>query len=171
MRDPHHLCGPYCRPRTSSPSVRRPVITAPNADRGQHDPPDYPQVQSSPEFAELRRAHRSFAFPLTLAFVLWYLGYVLLSSYAGGFMALKVAGHLNVAFVLGIAQFATTFLIAWWYSRHAAARLDPRADAIKARLEAPAPAPQAAAARQAGAPQTDAPKDGPEPTGVQEAGA
>lgn len=141
------------------------MITAPNADPGQHDPPDYPQVQSSQEFAELRRAHRSFAFPLTLAFVLWYLGYVLLSSYAGDFMALKVAGHLNVAFVLGIAQFATTFLIAWWYSRHAAARLDPRAEAIKARLEALAPAQQAATQQAA------APEDGPEPTGVQEAGA
>ncbi|AIA02833.1 membrane protein [Streptomyces noursei ZPM] len=141
------------------------MITAPNADPGQHDPPDYRQVQSSPEFAELRSAHRSFAFPLTLAFILWYLGYVLLSSYAGAFMATKVAGHLNVAFVLGIAQFATTFLIAWWYSRHAAARLDPRAEAIKARLEGTAATPPAPV-RAAGAP-----KDGPEQTGVQEAGA
>ncbi|UJB41348.1 DUF485 domain-containing protein [Streptomyces sp. A1-5] len=151
------------------------MITAPNADPGQHDPPDYSQVQSSPEFTELRRTHRSFAFPLTLAFVLWYLGYVLLSSYAGDFMATRVAGHLNVALVLGIAQFVTTFLIAWWYSRHAAARLDPRAQAIKARLEGATAAPQTpapqTAARQAGAAQADAPGDGPEQTGVQEAGA
>ncbi|WP_446750635.1 DUF485 domain-containing protein [Streptomyces sp. WZ-12] len=139
------------------------MITAPHADRGPHDPPDYPQVQSSPEFAELRRAHRSFAFPLTAAFVLWYLAYVLLSSYAGGFMATKVAGHLNVALVLGLAQFATTFLIAWWYSRHAAARLDPRAAALKAHLEGPT--------TPAAAPQDAAPEDGPGPTGVQEAGA
>ncbi|MFE6685258.1 DUF485 domain-containing protein [Streptomyces sp. NPDC057743] len=143
------------------------MITAPHADRGPHDPPDYPQTQSSPEFAELRRAHRSFAFPLTAAFVLWYLAYVLLSSYAGGFMATKVAGHLNVALVLGLAQFATTFLIAWWYSRHAAARLDPRAAALKARLEAPTAAVAAPQAAAAGA----APEDGPGPTGVQEAGA
>ena len=47
----------------------------------------------------------------------------------------KVLGHINVAFVLGIGQFVTTFLIAWWYSRHAAAKLDPKAEAIKARLE------------------------------------
>ncbi|MGW8552941.1 DUF485 domain-containing protein [Streptomyces tubercidicus] len=111
------------------------MSAAPTLDPGTHEPPDYLQVQSSAEFDELRRAHRSFAFPLTVAFVLWYLGYVLLSSYAGGFMAVKVAGHLNVAFVLGIAQFVTTFLIAWWYSRHAAAKLDPKAEAIKSRLE------------------------------------
>ncbi|MEU9114257.1 DUF485 domain-containing protein [Streptomyces sp. NPDC048483] len=111
------------------------MSAAPTTDTGTHEPPDYSQVQSSAEFAELRRTHRSFAFPLTLAFILWYLVYVLLSSYAGGFMATKVVGHLNVAFVLGIAQFATTFLIAWWYSRHAAAKLDPKAEAIKSRLE------------------------------------
>ncbi len=42
---------------------------------------------------------------------------------------------LFTVFVLGLAQFLTTFLIAWWYSRHAAARLDPKAEAIKSRLE------------------------------------
>ncbi|WP_069811984.1 DUF485 domain-containing protein [Streptomyces sp. TP-A0874] len=96
---------------------------------------DYREVQGSTEFAELRRAHRSFAFPLTVAFIAWYLLYVLLSSYAGDFMKIKVAGNLNMAFVLGLAQFVTTFLIAWWYSRHAEAELDPRAEAIKTRLE------------------------------------
>ncbi|MCC2279177.1 DUF485 domain-containing protein [Streptomyces morookaense] len=99
-------------------------------------PERFTQVQESPEFGELRRAHRSFAFPLTLAFVAWYLLYVLLSNYAGGFMGTRVAGNINVALVLGLAQFLTTFLIAWWYSRHAAAQLDPRAEALKARLEA-----------------------------------
>ncbi|MFG2287944.1 DUF485 domain-containing protein [Streptomyces sp. NPDC048595] len=111
------------------------MSAAPITDPGTHEPPDYIQVQSSAEFNELRSAHRSFAFPLTVAFIAWYLGYVLLSSYAGGFMATKVLGNVNVAFVLGIAQFVTTFLIAWWYSRHAAAKLDPKAEAIKSRLE------------------------------------
>ncbi|MCX5383232.1 DUF485 domain-containing protein [Streptomyces sp. NBC_00083] len=94
--------------------------------------------QQSAEFGELRRAHRSFAFPLTVAFISWYLLYVLLSSYAGGLMGTKVAGNINVAFVFGLAQFLTTFLIAWFYSRHAAAKLDPRAEVIKHRMEADA---------------------------------
>ncbi|MEU6081753.1 DUF485 domain-containing protein [Streptomyces sp. NPDC047108] len=92
-------------------------------------------MQASPEFAELRRTYRSFAFPLTVAFITWYLLFVLLSIYAGGFMGTKVVGNINVAFVLGVAQFVTTFLIAWWYARHAAAKLDPRAEAIKSRME------------------------------------
>ncbi|MEV7091083.1 DUF485 domain-containing protein [Streptomyces sp. NPDC093085] len=95
-------------------------------------------VQESEEFGELRRAYRSFAFPLTVAFIAWYLLYVLLSNYAGGFMGTKLFGNVNVALVLGLAQFATTFLIAWYYARHAARKLDPRAEAIKSRMEADA---------------------------------
>ncbi|THA22846.1 DUF485 domain-containing protein [Streptomyces sp. A1277] len=94
--------------------------------------------QGSAEFGELRRSYRSFAFPLTIAFVLWYLLYVLLSNYAGGFMGTKVFSNINVAFVFGLAQFLTTFLIAWFYSRHANAKLDPKAEAIKSRMEADA---------------------------------
>ncbi|WP_299536682.1 DUF485 domain-containing protein [uncultured Streptomyces sp.] len=96
------------------------------------------EVQEGAEFSDLRRAHRSFAFPLTVAFVSWYLLYVLLCNYAGDFMATKVVGNINVALVLGLAQFATTFLIAWLYSRHANAKLDPKAAAIKSRMEADA---------------------------------
>ncbi|MFG2311591.1 DUF485 domain-containing protein [Streptomyces sp. NPDC048566] len=96
---------------------------------------EFTEVQQSAEFAELRRAHRSFAFPLTVGFILWYLLYVLLSNYAGDFMGTTLFGNVNVALVLGLAQFLTTFLIAWWYARHAAARLDPKAEAIKSRME------------------------------------
>ncbi|MFI6643497.1 DUF485 domain-containing protein [Streptomyces sp. NPDC050504] len=93
------------------------------------------EVQESAEFGELRRAHRSFAFPLTVAFIAWYLLYVLLSNYAGDFMGTKLFGNINVALVLGLGQFLTTFLIAWLYSRHAATELDPKAEAIKSRME------------------------------------
>lgn len=96
---------------------------------------EYVEVQESAEFGELRRSHRSFAFPLTIGFIAWYLLYVLLSNYAGDFMGTKLFGNINVAFVLGIAQFVTTFLIAWWYSKHAAEKLDPKAEAIKSRME------------------------------------
>lgn len=95
----------------------------------------YVAVQESAEFGELRRSYRSFAFPLTVAFSAWYFLYVLLSTYAGDFMGTKLLGNINVALVLGLAQFLTTFLIAWWYARHAAAKLDPKAEAIKSRME------------------------------------
>ncbi|MFJ7070936.1 DUF485 domain-containing protein [Streptomyces sp. NPDC101115] len=96
---------------------------------------EFTEVQESAEFGELRRTYRSFAFPLTIAFIAWYLLYVLLSNYAGGFMGTKVFGNVNMALILGLGQFATTFLIAWLYSRHAANRLDPQAEAIKQHME------------------------------------
>ncbi|GGW86515.1 DUF485 domain-containing protein [Streptomyces lomondensis] len=111
---------------------------APPPSKEQHklpSPEEFSEVQESAEFGELRRSYRSFAFPLTVAFIAWYLLYVLLSNYAGGFMGTKLFGNINIAFVLGVAQFITTFLIAWWYSKHAAAKLDPKAEAIKSRME------------------------------------
>ncbi|GAA2412268.1 MULTISPECIES: DUF485 domain-containing protein [Streptomyces] len=111
---------------------------APPPSKEQHklpSPEEFTEVQESAEFGELRRSYRSFAFPLTVAFIAWYLLYVLLSNYAGGFMGTKLFGNINVALVFGVAQFLTTFLIAWWYSKHAAAKLDPKAEAIKSRME------------------------------------
>ncbi|MFF7329495.1 DUF485 domain-containing protein [Streptomyces sp. NPDC090306] len=96
---------------------------------------EFVEVQQSAEFGELRRSFRSFAFPLTIGFVAWYLLYVLLSNYAGDFMGTRLFGNINVALVLGLAQFLTTFLIAWWCARHASTQLDPKADAIKSRME------------------------------------
>ena len=113
---------------TDAPPPSKEPHTLPSAE-------EFTAVQQSVEFGELRRSHRSFAFPLTIAFIAWYLLYVLLSNYAGGFMGTKLFGNINVALVFGLLQFATTFLIAWWYSRHAAAELDPKAEAIKSRME------------------------------------
>ena len=96
---------------------------------------EFVAVQESAEFGELRSSYRGFAFPLTVAFIAWYLLYVLLSNYAGDFMGTKLFGNINVALVFGLLQFVTTFLIAWWYSRHAATQLDPKAEAIKTRME------------------------------------
>ncbi|MEU5364326.1 DUF485 domain-containing protein [Streptomyces sp. NPDC005925] len=113
---------------TDAPPPSKETYVLPSAE-------EFTAVQQSAEFGELRRSHRSFAFPLTVAFIAWYLLYVLLSNYAGGFMGTKLFGNINVALVFGLLQFATTFLIAWWYSRHAAAELDPKAEAIKSRME------------------------------------
>ena len=94
------------------------------------------RIEESEEFRDLRRSFRSFAFPVTVGFILWYLLYVLLSSYAPAFMAAKVAGHVNVALVLGLLQFLSTFVIAAWYARYADRHLDPPATAIRARFDA-----------------------------------
>ncbi|GAA0903689.1 DUF485 domain-containing protein [Pseudonocardia zijingensis] len=93
------------------------------------------RVQESPEFAELRSRLRRFVFPMSAAFMLWYLGYVLLASYAPEVMAIPLFGHINVGIVVGLLQFATTFVITGLYVRYADARLDPVAESIRTRME------------------------------------
>ncbi len=95
----------------------------------------YLAVQRSEDFVRLRRMLRSFVFPMTVAFFLWYALYVLLSAYARGFMSAKLVGNINVALLFGLLQFVTTFLIAWYYARFAAQKVDPLADRIGAELE------------------------------------
>jgi uncharacterized membrane protein (DUF485 family) len=95
----------------------------------------YEQVQASPRFQELRKKFRSWTFPMTIAFLAWYLLYVLLSGFARDFMAAKVLGNINVAMIFGLLQFVSTFLIAWAYSRHAAAKLDPLAEELRNEVE------------------------------------
>jgi uncharacterized membrane protein (DUF485 family) len=73
---------------------------------------------------------------MTVAFLVWYLLYVLLSTYAQDFMSTKVFGNVNVGLLLGLAQFATTFLITQLYVRHAGKNTDPIADEMRNRLEA-----------------------------------
>ena len=95
----------------------------------------YVTMQTAPEFIELRRAFRTFVLPLTVAFLAWYLLYVVMSAYARGFMDTKVLGNINVAYVFGLLQFLSTFAIAYVYARYAEKNLDPTSTAIRERLE------------------------------------
>ncbi|MCW2499858.1 MAG: clumping factor [Frankiales bacterium] len=97
------------------------------------------EVQRSADFQELRRRLRRFAFPMTAAFLAWYMLYVILSAYARGFMSHKLLGNINVAYVFGLLQFVSTFAIAWLYARYATTQLDPLADRLRARVEGEAP--------------------------------
>jgi uncharacterized membrane protein (DUF485 family) len=108
----------------------------PPTDRRLLTPEEYRQAQESPEFTELRRRFRSFAIPMTVAFLSWYLLFVLLSSYAHDFMATKVFGNINIGLLMGLGQFVTTFLITSLYVRHAGRSTDPIADEMRNRLEA-----------------------------------
>jgi uncharacterized membrane protein (DUF485 family) len=95
----------------------------------------YLEVQQSEQFGRLRQTLRGFVFPMTVAFFLWYLLYVLLSAYARGFMSVKVFGNVNIGLIFGLLQFVSTFAIAWYYARFAVQKLDPLADKIRGELD------------------------------------
>lgn len=95
----------------------------------------YEQVQASAEFADLRSRLRRFIFPMSAAFLAWYLLYVVLASYAPGFMAIKVGGNINVGLIIGLLQFVSTFVITTVYVRFANRHIDPAADRLRERIE------------------------------------
>ena len=107
--------------------------------RGVHqrsDHPVYVQLHGSPEFGELRKKFRAFVVPATIAFMAWYLLYVVMSMWAHDFMSTEVFGNVNVAVIFGLLQFVSTFLIAWLYGRYMNRNADPIAREIKHRYDA-----------------------------------
>jgi uncharacterized membrane protein (DUF485 family) len=87
----------------------------------------YEELHAADDFKALRQKYRAFAIPWTIAFLAWYLLYVVMSMWATSFMDAKIVGNINVALVFGLLQFVTTFGLAWYYSRFSRSRLDPLA--------------------------------------------
>ncbi|RBM06920.1 DUF485 domain-containing protein [Streptomyces sp. PT12] len=117
---------------------------------GGGNPPSESEVEArsvllhdDPRFKELRSRLLRFVVPASIAFLAWYLLYVLMSAYAGGVMSTQVVGSANIALFFGLAQFVTTFGIAVLYSRYANRRFDPLADELREELEGGAAVPGA----------------------------
>lgn len=114
-------------------------MSDPSSGNGVHqssDHPVYQELHDSDEFIELRRRYRSFAIPATVAFLAWYLLYVVMSNWATDFMNTKLVGNINIALVFGLLQFVSTFLIAWLYARHMNDKVDPLARGLEQRYDA-----------------------------------
>jgi len=95
----------------------------------------YERIASEADFAELRRRYRRFAFPATVAFMVWYITYILCNLWARDFMGTKVVGNINVALIFGLLQFASTFAIAFVYSRYSTKNLDPLSTKLRKEFE------------------------------------
>jgi uncharacterized membrane protein (DUF485 family) len=95
----------------------------------------YTRLAADPDFVELRRRYRRFAFPATIAFMLWYITYVVCNNWARDFMSTPVVGNINVALVFGLLQFVSTFVIAFLYARHADRTLDPLSGRLREDFE------------------------------------
>lgn len=92
-------------------------------------------IHASDEFSDLRRRLRNFVFPMSALFLVWYLLFVLLGTYASEWMATPIFGNVNIGLILGIGQFVTTLVITGIYVRFADKVLDPRARALRDQAE------------------------------------
>ncbi|MER7708835.1 DUF485 domain-containing protein [Kitasatospora sp. NPDC097605] len=91
----------------------------------------YRAVQRSAAFQRIRHSYRTFVFPVTGVFLGWYLLYVAAQTAAPALMRRPVVGPVNVAWLLGLLQFATTFLLAWLYARNARTKRDRAALSLR----------------------------------------
>src|SRR5436309_8153 len=88
------------------------------------DAVDWRGVERSPEFQQLVRARRRFLIPLAVVFAAIVLAYLLLASFAHGFMGRQVGG-LPVAYVAALTQVVLAWIVTFIYLRKADSTFTP----------------------------------------------
>ncbi|MBK7601486.1 MAG: DUF485 domain-containing protein [Acidobacteria bacterium] len=86
------------------------------------------------EFRELVAAKRRFIIPATIFFIAYYFALPVLVGYAPQFMARRVFGVVNIAYLFALSQFFMAWAIAAAYVR-AAGRFDKMGKNILSRLK------------------------------------
>lgn len=88
-------------------------------------PVDWERAAEAPELRELMARRRRFVLTATTIALVWTFGFVLLSSYAQGFMGTFIVDGLTVAYVFGLSVFAMTWTLVWIYLRKARGEFEP----------------------------------------------
>jgi uncharacterized membrane protein (DUF485 family) len=92
---------------------------------------DWRAIEESPEFRELVVRRRRFVAPVTAAFLGAYLGFLILSGYATGFMGTVIFGSLSVGYALMLAMFVLVGVLMVLYLRRADKVFDPLARRVR----------------------------------------
>jgi uncharacterized membrane protein (DUF485 family) len=93
------------------------------------DVADWDRIAALAEFKALLAAKRRFIIPATVFFLAYYFALPLLVGYAPQWMATKVFGVINVAYLFALSQFVMAWSLALLYVR-AAGRFDAMARSI-----------------------------------------
>ena len=103
---------------------------APAARAGEADGTniDWQAIEASPDFQALVRTRRSFVLPATIFFLSWYMGFILLTAYAEGFMSERVYQGLTVGYCLALTQFVMVLVLGLMYLSRSAKVYDPLAE-------------------------------------------
>jgi len=97
----------------SKPSVTRPE------ERYQASQAIWDKIADSREFKDLMATKKTFIVPAFIFFLLYYFALPVLVGYAPQFMATKVIGGLNLAYLFALSQFFVAWLIAGLYVKAA----------------------------------------------------
>jgi uncharacterized membrane protein (DUF485 family) len=75
--------------------------------------------------SDLKRRRHAIVVPLFALSFLFYVGTLVVLSYGPTMVAQRVSGSINVAYLLALLQFASTFLVAVVYAALAKKLIDP----------------------------------------------
>jgi uncharacterized membrane protein (DUF485 family) len=86
--------------------------------------PDWAAIARRPDFQELVARRRRFVVSALSFAVAWFGGFLLMTSYAHGFMQQVIVPGLTVAYVLGFSQFVLVWVLTALYLRSAGGTFD-----------------------------------------------
>jgi uncharacterized membrane protein (DUF485 family) len=86
---------------------------------------DLPMMTGTESTATLVDAKIRAFTPMIIIYMVGYIGLTVLAGFAKGFLALKVAGYLNMGFLLIACNYALSLVVALAYVRFANITLDP----------------------------------------------
>ena len=87
--------------------------------RYQADKTEWDRIAETQEFKDLMATKRTFIIPAFAFFLVYYFMLPVLVGYAPQFMATKVIGVVNLAYLFALSQFFMAWIIAWLYVRAA----------------------------------------------------
>ena len=85
----------------------------------QQDPSVWDRIAASREFKDLMATKKTFIVPAFIFFVVYYFALHVLVGYAPQFMATKVIGSVNLAYLFALSQFFVAWIIAALYVKAA----------------------------------------------------
>ncbi len=94
---------------------------------------EWARIEHSSQFVELIRAKARFIVPAMIFFLTYYFALPILVGYAPRLMEHEVVGHVNVAYLFALSQFAMTWIVMALYLRRAR-DFDAQADKIVAEV-------------------------------------
>jgi uncharacterized membrane protein (DUF485 family) len=89
------------------------------ARRYEADKTEWDRIAETREFKDLIATKKTFIIPAFVFFLVYYFLLPVLVGYAPNFMATKVIGEVNLAYLFALSQFFMAWIIAWLYVRAA----------------------------------------------------
>ena len=88
-------------------------------EQKQADSANWQALENDSDFRTLVREKRNVILPLTIIFIVYYFGFLILVGYFPGIVETDVIGHINIAYLFALSQFILAWIIVYVYVRQA----------------------------------------------------